>query len=257
METFKIGANEATTPKQEQIKPEFTPEEMVEFRFKQSRASRLAEYITGMRPDDPKMPERLILDQKIIRARYKLPERKAAFTTPTEYEHFLKARAEQLGVTIKDKSECGTFFGENPMVGGIHFEEDKVIGLGIKKDSRDEYAKTLGTLEHELIHAEQFQASPRMPIELKEYEAYIAGINAKVVTEGDPQGIEWAIFDFYIGSSVNFWYDDKNQNRKPEEPEATPVWNNPEYFLNNIDKVDHKVIEAYKLKVRLSQGFPY
>ena len=52
---------------------EMDRESLISFRNKQSQYSRLAEVITGLRPEDPGMAERLIEDQKIVRAKYGLP----------------------------------------------------------------------------------------------------------------------------------------------------------------------------------------
>src|SRR3990167_6058879 len=87
--------------------PQETRAKWIEFRLRQSRASRLSEYITGMRPDDPRMVDRLIQDQNILRSKYRLPAREVQVVSPSEYERTLRARAKKIGVAIRDKLECG------------------------------------------------------------------------------------------------------------------------------------------------------
>ncbi len=232
----------------EKIEHERTVDELIEFRFNQSNSSRLAEYITGIRPDDPKMAERIVEDQSIIRAKYGLPPREGAFEDITEYERFLRARAKEIGVSVRTKSECGTFFEDSRMADGVYFSGRKVIGTTMNNESYDKYAKSIVTLEHEYIHAEQERSAARMPIELMEYEAYVAGLNKKFILK-KPEDIDWVVFQFFIGGSVWHWYKERNSNKKENDPEVVPVWKEPEYFLRNVDKVDQKLIDDYKSRV--------
>ena len=212
--------------------------EQIDFRAKQEYGSRLAEYITGMRPEDEKMVDRLAEDQKVIRAKYHLPAI-GEISLLTDYERYLRQRAEELGVEIRPTSACGDFFKEYPMAGGVSFGNEKRIGMNVVKDDADTYKRSLAILEHELIHALQAKDSPLMPIELKEYEAYIARGNMDYLRTNQ-RAIE-AVFGLLIGSSVNMWYSSRS---KQLQSEIEPEWNNADYFLNKIDKVDmEKTIE--------------
>lgn len=223
-------------------------QKLLTFRFfEQTESSRLAEYITGLRPDDPKMIERLIEDRKIIRTKYNLPDTNIRFDSPTEYETLLREIAKKNNVEIRSKSECGTFFEENSGAGGVYFGDSNNVGVDLKRNERSSYEKSLGTLEHELIHSEQQARYPNMPTELMEYEAYLAAnINVEKFKE-HPEEIEPILFSFFIGGSTRFWYKDKNaENVKKSLPKIKPVWNDPEYFLKNIDKINQDDIDTYK-----------
>ncbi len=172
-------------------------------------ANKLSEHLLGLKTNDPKIVERLIEDQNIIRAKYNLPPRKAISNLP-EYERLLRNIAQSIGVSIKEKSECGKFFEENS-VGGVHFENDNKIGVNINKNTKQSYTNSLNSLEHELIHALQHHFSPRMPIELMEYEAYIAGGNNEFLRES-PEGVE-VVFSDLIGASIRWWYSQESKNK--------------------------------------------
>lgn len=219
--------------------------EIIDFRFKQSRSSRLAEYITGLKPNDPKMAERLIADVEIIRAKYQLPQRDMRYQNPSEYERLLREKAEEIGVRIIEKSDCGKFFDKNAIVSGVSFDREEKIGISIKREDREQYSESLAVLEHELIHALQDKYSARMPIEQREYEAYLAGANPGWI-RNKRENVDPVIFGFMIQNSVDHWYKSMNERREEGEPEIKPVWDSPEYFLSNVDHVDPTQIEAYK-----------
>ncbi len=221
-------------------------EKLLEFRFKQSSASRLAEYITGIRPDDPRMAERLIEDQKIIRAKYNLPDRIMRAYSSAEYERILKEMARGSSTNIRDKSECSKFFEKYPIAGAVHMGDEKSVFIGIDRANQKSYLRGLGVLEHELIHAEQEKRYKNMPIELKEYEAYVADLNPDFIKSNSGE-IEFLIFDFFVAGSVNAWYKQLNEKAKERSyPEVRPVWEDPEFFLKNIDNINQDDIDNYK-----------
>ena len=195
-------------------------------------AGRLIEYITGVRLNDPNLPERLLSDQQTIRGKYNLPPQEIRFELPGEYEKILHEIARTHKIQIDSKSECGSFFTESPIAGGVFFDQDKKVGVDVDRTNQMSYAKGLGTLEHELIHGLQHEYSPRMPIELMEYEAYIAGAKFDHLQDMDEteriESLE-AFIGFTIGASVNHWYSNVSEARGKEE---RPVWDDPEYFAN-------------------------
>ncbi len=222
-------------------------EKLVEFRMNQSKSSRLAEYITGLRPSDPRMADRIIEDQKIIRAKYHLPPREVMFDSPTEYEHALKEMAQKNNVTIKDKSECGRFF-DTYFASGFYTDTTHSAVVGINRNDGNSYARGLGVLEHELIHAEQHVHQKNMPVELMEYEAYVAGLNTRIVKER-PEDIEFMVFGFLILGSVKVWYKQLNEGIEPGAVSMiNPVWDDPVFFLKNVDGVDQNDIDLYLQK---------
>ena len=210
-------------------------QKIVAERRKQTFSSRLSEYLTGMKPEDPRMVERLATDQEIIRGKYNLPSRKLP---PAEFERAMMQMVKSLGVKIKSKSECGKFFEENPFAGAVHFGESKQIGMDMDRTDREAYFRSLGTLEHELVHAIQQSKSASMPIELMEYEAYVAGVNMEYL-RANPEAINDALFNFFIGVSVNTHYHLESEKKGAR---VSPVWDNPEYFLK-LDGIDPNTIE--------------
>ena len=137
----------------------------------------------------------------------------------------MRQKAEELGVKIVETSACGDFF-EKVSAGGVYFSEENKIGADVKKDSLSSYVQSLGILEHELIHSIQKQISPRMPIELMEYEAYIAGGNMEAV-KADPE-IAPLVFSMMIGHSVSTWYKLEGEKKGIT---LDPTWNNADYFI--------------------------
>ncbi len=222
---------------------------LIDFRFNQSIGSRLIEHITGLRPDNPEMGKRLVEDQKILRAKYNLPSRNLLHDSPAEYEQLLNEIAKKNNVVINDKSECGRFFQEHPFANGAYMDDSNSVAVGIDRNDSSLYKKGLATLEHELIHSEQEALYENMPIELREYEAYIAAnINVHLLKESSPEDIE-TVLNFFIGGSVNIWYKQLNEKNKNEsKPLIEPKWDDPVFFLKNIDKVGQNVIDAYREK---------
>lgn len=180
-------------------------------------STKLSEYLIGLKIDDPQIVERLIEDQKIIRAKYGLPSVDTV-ANPTEYERLLRAMAEDLGVEIKSTGEFGKFFDESH-AGGVYFEDQNKIGVDINTESRESYIRSINILEHELIHALQHKNSPRMPIELMEYEAYVAGGNNEALKD-DPELVDF-VFRYLIGNSVSHWYSFESKKRGEG---ISPTW---------------------------------
>ncbi len=179
--------------------------------------TKLSEYLIGLKIDDPQIVERLIEDQKIIRVKYGLPS-VGSITSPTEYERSLRVIAGDLGVEIKNTGEFGKFFDESH-ASGVYFEDQNKIGVDINTESRESYIRSINILEHELIHALQNKNSPRMPIELMEYEAYIAGGNNEALKD-DPELVDF-VFRHLIGASVSHWYSFESKKRGEN---ISPTW---------------------------------
>ncbi|MDE2037983.1 MAG: hypothetical protein KGI69_02040 [Patescibacteria group bacterium] len=197
-------------------------------RQEQSFGSRLAEYITGLRPDDPRMVERLAEDRLIIRAKYKLPDLDAVGSL-SAYERLLKRKAEELGVEIAEKSACGDFFKKSRL-GGAYMWSDRKIGADMVKTDKKAYLTSLCILEHELIHALQHEQAPNMPIEQMEYEAYIAGGDMDFL-KSNPEAVD-TVFTYLIGGSVGYWYKAQSESQRRD---IKPVWDSADYFIDNVD----------------------
>lgn len=196
----------------------------------------LANHLLGLelKPENyQRILAKLKKDQQIIRTKYGLPDKEMLLNDPGEYERFLKEIAEKLGVTILPKIECGNFFENNLIAGAAFFEAEETgslndkIGVDIKNYNLEEYIKSLKKLEHEMIHAFQSERYPRMPIELKEYEAYVAGLNLNYLLKENPDNfnILYNFFDLFIGGSIRFWYILENEKRQQtNDPPLIPTY---------------------------------
>lgn len=191
-------------------------QEVIEYRDKQDRTERYCEYITGMKLDDPMLPDRLIEDQKIIRAKYGLPKREIIFENPSEYESVLRERAKKIGVEIRNKDELNEFFNKYHQAAGVSLGSEKIIGIGIEKSSLRDYQRSIGILEHEMIHALQKRHYPGKNCELREYEAYLANINTEVIKKHGAR----TFFELFPLASTRADYkiasDEKNKIKKLE-----------------------------------------
>lgn len=211
----------------------FDVEARIEWRREQSIQSRLCEYITGLQIEDPVLLERIITDHEIIRSKYGLPNRDAAFDDPVWYENFLHERARQEGVRLADMSDCANLSEESPKIGSAYLGKRRLVACSVDKTSIDEYSRSLLDIEHELIHAMQVSRSPSMPIEAWEYEAYIAGSSMNVLRE-NPEVIDGLFYEL-IGSSVIINY---NRQSAIAGKRIIPVWARPEYFIWFVDGID-------------------
>jgi hypothetical protein len=218
-------------------------QEIIDFRFKQRSADRLIEYITGMRLDDPGIGDRLLMDRKIIREKYHFPQTRGELV---DYERFLKSVAKEKGVLIRNKSDCGSFFKDYPESGGVYFGDANQIGVDIDTATTESYRGDLVTLEHELIHALQRKYYPRMSSEIREYEAYVTGINIEGIRKYF-DNIQSPLLTFLAAPLLGSVHHSYKENSKKEGFEIKPEWDNPYYFLEKVDKLDPAEIEAIRL----------
>ncbi len=141
----------------------------------------LAKKITGLSVNDPNIVARMEQDVIKTRTKYGLPPVELKNTDPKEYARQLIIRAQKSGVDIKPVSEFKTYLEKAEVVEGslpsgvfLNPIEDAASGItrptiALKPDF------SINDLEHEFIHSQQFLTDNRSPIEIREYEAYIAG----------------------------------------------------------------------------------
>jgi len=219
---------------------------VIKSRFEQSNTSRLIEYVTGLRIEDPKLIEKLENDQIAIREKYKLPKREDRFDNPENYENYLRKIAEENGIKVVSKNEYNAkyssdFFREDSLAGAVYDGDNKVISVDIDNSDENGYLKSLINFEHETIHSLQDKNSPGMEIEQQEYEAYVANWGMDYLKR-NPDAIA-TVFDFAVGGSVNHWYKEESDKKREK---IKPKWSDPEYFLKNVDGISQKKIESYK-----------
>jgi len=219
--------------------------EIIKSRLEQSVGSRLAEYITGLKSDNVEIVDRLIEDQKVIRTKYGLPALDIRYNMPAEYERSLKDLAKKYKVDIRSTLEYGKYFKENPSSDAVYSKEPARgdVFSDINKKDLNSYLSSLKSVEHELIHAMQEIKFPRMPIELSEYEAYIGSMNLETFQE-HPENVD-PFFEYFICGSVREWYDSMS---KEKEQNVSPEWEDPEFFLKNVDKISSQEIDDHMRK---------
>lgn len=200
-------------------------------RNEQSYGSRLAEVITGLRPDNPELAKRILHDQEVLRQRYGLPDIRLRSERPAFYEAVLRRIAKQRGVIVRSKSDSGDFFDEFDAIATFSKENDLTITVDIDRGSLESYISGLKDLEHEIIHALQSD-SDNMPIEVREYEAYIATVDPKFIDALVEFDSLEEYFSDVIGGSVNAHYA---QLSSKAGGKVAPHWDNPDYFLQRVD----------------------
>lgn len=197
-------------------------------RVNQSYSSRLCEYVTGMKPENPELLNKLEEDQKIIRSKYNLPNPNLP---PAEFERALNQLAKEMDIEIRPKHEYSRLFDEAPDAGAMSLDGGKII-VGIDRNNERGYKKSLKQMEHELVHGIQEKIAKSMPIELMEYEAYISNGNIELL-KSDPEMVNDILFKTLIGGSVEIYYDLESQKRGEK---LSPVWDNPEYFIQKDEQ---------------------
>lgn len=193
-------------------------------RVLQTSESRLCEYVTGYSLEEPELLGRVLKDYQIVRGKYGLPEVSALDKDPAWYEGFLRAIAVQEGVEISNRSDCGSFFTKFPSAAAAYFDENNRAGVTIDKGDYATYIQSLSYLEHEMIHALQFKRTPSMPIEVMEYEAFMA--------EGDFTNLEQTFVR--ANGSVMSWYEQLSE--KAKKP-VVPAWDAADFFIREVDGI--------------------
>lgn len=180
--------------------------------------SPLSRYVTGYGINDPELIERLLTDPKIIQNKYGLPPQQLRIDDPAEYLYQLEQIAKQNQVEIRSIGEIPKFFEEYPQAGAVHAYPGGVItgDHAIYIQPQENLALQAKDATHELVHALQFNRYPGMPIEGKEYEAYLS-------TWVNPQNVAYSaeiretFFDMMIGGSSRVFYTE-NQIPIPWQP---------------------------------------
>lgn len=227
--------------------------EIIEMRFKQTTTDRLVEYLTGLSFGNPELVDRLEEDQNIIRTKYGLPDRNYGISNTSDYEAFLRNKAKDTGIIVREKSDCGEL--NKVSCTAAFIPDSKSIGINIDKTDRKKYLDGLVNFEHELIHSLQNKFYPQMPIEQEEYEAYVAGLNIDDLKNDSKQTISDLFGSPVAGiyCSINHWY---RETSKETGSNIEPLWDNAEYFLKNIDGINDEQIKKYvdkTIKFRFEQ----
>jgi len=222
-------------------------EEQIEFRKNQTFGSRLCEYITGMRPDDPGMAERLVDDRKVILQKYDLPDIHDYGGRLAEYENELDLIMKKKGINLKEVDDLGEDTArmvemfEEREYGYYETEGEFVASSILDRSDEKRYRADLQVRCHEMIHALQFRDYPNMPIEGMEYEATIVAMDPEALLE-DREHLE-VIFEWPIMTSVRSYYKTIGKERGEKA-----VWDTAEWWLKTVDGIEANESEIYNLK---------
>jgi len=206
---------------------------IVDFRTNQSSGSQLCEYLTGMRPNNPNIMERLSTDRKLVLERYELPDDELLKKDPLEFENKLRQRAKDSNIDVLEDDRLTGFLKEN-MVAGVFHSQDVTTEIIIDRTNEKTLVKSLKTFRHELLHGLQYIIDPTMSIEQSEYEAHVANLNEEYLRK-HPKDIELIFFQFLMGGSI---LKDYKLVSKGAEVERQPVWRDPKWWLKNVDKIE-------------------
>lgn len=187
--------------------------------------SLLAEYVTGLNPvfEADQLAARLLEDQAIIRTRYNLPPIEMRLEDPIEYTRRLSQIAANEGITIKPYSEYEQFFNSN-MASGVYNDVENFIVVKPRTMGTpfENLVSEATTLEHELIHGLQRRYYPSLPIEGREYEAYLTNLKPDTLNFYQEQTERAGnIFGYFgVGGSTDFWY--RSQGLTPSWQMGSP-----------------------------------
>ena len=177
-------------------------------RGRQSIEDKVSKAITGMSYRNPKMYQRVIEDKKIVRAKYNLPPSRLLSEEPREYIRKIENLAAENGMRIENLNR------NNYGIGGMASSGDeRVIRMTpYKIKDKDSLIKYGRTLTHELVHMFQHEKYPQMPVERREYEAYL------VSGTDDParlkkQDVRQSLFSL-IDMSAQWWHKHHQQTKK-------------------------------------------
>ncbi len=222
----------------------------IESRFQQSNGSRLAEVITGMRPEDPSMLDKLIEIQERIYDKYSFPDFCLSFSDQEEFRRSIDQKLKQIGVSFLTKTETQDFFNKYPQLYATYFPQKNAIGINTERQKEPTYSDFAynTTITHESIHALQyFRGDPKfLSIELLEFEATIAStalspfkdqkLRQRLTTEQISQEMTNIFDNLYL--SVEAWGQQGGSTNKENY--------SPESILKKIDHITEQQIALYK-----------
>jgi hypothetical protein len=187
-------------------------------------ASLLSAYVIGIPLEDREGQfNRLASDHEAIRVKYQLPSDDLLRSDEVEYISELKRIATKRGIKILPRSAAKNALSGPMTSGSFYNDTDKTIYLG--DQNSDSPNREVHDLPHELVHALQDLDSPTMPVERREYEAYVQGLNIRklqgIADIENTAGILWGV----VSISVNAYYQGEG---------TTNPWSKE--FINSLKK---------------------
>jgi hypothetical protein len=222
--------------------------EIIEFRNNQSNISRLAENLTGFRPDNPKIIDLLVPEAEKIRDKYGLPNPTLMIINQKKYHNLLNNYIKENNIQIFHASGNEQFFVDNPNFPGAFFPETNSIV--VNQDFFDDspgHDKTMlfVLLAHEITHAKQFENEPNMSIEQKEYEANMASLPIEYLYSTKEKEEKLNIVkDMFSTINESVELCDK------QGEEVTREWYTPDNLLIKIDGITKEQIDTHNTPIQ-------
>lgn len=196
-------------------------------RRSQNTDERLIEVLVGDKIGSSHLVNRLETDKEVVRLKYDLPPEEMLRQNPGEYYGRLLTMAEQNGLAIRPREWDKEFFDNNDVTAKFEMDTGTIV-FDLNDENERKLRISLKAFEHELVHGLQVAKYPNMPIEVMEYEAYVVSAPIELMKRSG-KSMDLKVFVHEVAGSVMNWY--KRQGEWPE-------WNDPEYFLKNIDHVE-------------------
>lgn len=199
------------------MEPDFnTPNEntvQTESENSQNEFHNFIKHVSGISFDDPEIGETLIGKRNDLRRHYNLPSREKLLNneqTLPEYNSQLSelANKNNIGI-IGDLEEYKVKKGYTQQgITGL-FADDDDNKIHISNNFNSSNPQHVKILEHELIHALQYKFKPNMPVEQKEFEAYLCADAHDEILQSEK--FRDILFSLIQNSSV-YWYQQNNKN---------------------------------------------
>lgn len=151
---------------------------LISERIRQRSEDRLCEYLLGTPTNAPETLARIKDDKVIIRDKYNLPKNTENLR---DYYNELLRIAKEDGISIVGRDIVERMGGNLNSVASA-FPHIKTVSIDIRETDWLEFKEGLGSLMHEIMHIKQFRDYTRAPIEIKEYEAFVATIDDEDIT---------------------------------------------------------------------------
>ena len=170
-------------------------------------ANKYLKEMTGLDLDSSLLNDVLARDSRIVKTKYGIPSSELNFNNPHEYRNQLYKLAKENDIDILSSNQT-TFFDDCSVAGGVCFDAGEVFAkttiIAKENDNAVIYNRTL---THELVHGLQNKKYQSMPIEVREYEAYLSEWNPTKLENFTPADLNY-LTSVYMLRSVNHWYEE-------------------------------------------------
>ncbi|MFH1244084.1 MAG: hypothetical protein V1487_00710 [bacterium] len=190
--------------------------------------SRVSQALTGYTINDTQqLVTKLLADQVKILAETELLKPEIRRTNPKEYLDNILGVAAKHNIPIKSFDEIPQQFqNEIPATNAFYDDSWGTDAVYVKNPTSLDPTE-LGKLAHETVHAIDYRNNPELPIEIKEYRAYIAEYNLASLTT-DPiteiqKTLTFIFGDKSIAGSIRGYLNQHNITTMPWETNANSL----------------------------------